>query len=109
MSVAAFRGRSESRPATQAHPRHGWSCTAGLLSQLLSDADGAADHFHGGFVTYTKQHKIAAPRLSASSLMNARTVSFSIFQAVENIQPHEAETLRYTLASTAGCYAGSRG
>jgi hypothetical protein len=31
-------------------------------------------------------------------LMNARTVSFSIFHAAENISTHEAETLRYPLA-----------
>jgi nicotinamide-nucleotide amidase len=33
------------------------SCTAGLLCQVLSNAPGAAEHFHGGFVTYTKEHK----------------------------------------------------
>jgi nicotinamide-nucleotide amidase len=36
------------------------SCTAGLLAQVLSDAEGAAEHFHGGFVTYTKGHKTCA-------------------------------------------------
>lgn len=44
------------------------SCTAGLLSQLLSDAEGAADHFHGGFVTYTKQHKTRALQVPAELL-----------------------------------------
>jgi nicotinamide-nucleotide amidase len=33
------------------------SCTAGLLSLVLSDAPGAAEHLHGGFVTYTKEQK----------------------------------------------------
>ena len=33
------------------------SCTAGLLCLVLSDAPGAAEHLHGGFVTYTKEQK----------------------------------------------------
>jgi nicotinamide-nucleotide amidase len=36
------------------------SCTAGKLSALLSEAPGAAEHLHGGFVTYTKANKIEA-------------------------------------------------
>jgi PncC family amidohydrolase len=35
------------------------SCTAGRLAALLSDAPGAAQQFHGGFVTYTKPMKTA--------------------------------------------------
>src|SRR3954469_1959395 len=35
------------------------SCTGGLIASILSDAPGAGDLFHGGFVLYTKQHKIA--------------------------------------------------
>jgi nicotinamide-nucleotide amidase len=33
------------------------SCTSGLLSLILSEAPGAAELLHGGFVTYTKRHK----------------------------------------------------
>jgi nicotinamide-nucleotide amidase len=33
------------------------SCTAGRLAAALSEAPGAADQFHGGFVTYTKRAK----------------------------------------------------
>ncbi len=33
------------------------SCTAGKLAAALSEAPGAAAHFHGGFVTYTKLMK----------------------------------------------------
>jgi nicotinamide-nucleotide amidase len=36
------------------------SCTAGLMCQVLSDAEGASVQFHGGFVTYTKEHKVRA-------------------------------------------------
>jgi nicotinamide-nucleotide amidase len=35
------------------------SCTAGRLSTLLADAPGGGEQFHGGFVTYTKESKIA--------------------------------------------------
>jgi nicotinamide-nucleotide amidase len=33
------------------------SCTAGLLGQALADTPGAAELFHGAFVTYTKTQK----------------------------------------------------
>jgi PncC family amidohydrolase len=33
------------------------SCTAGMLSTILSQAPGASEHLHGGFVTYTKENK----------------------------------------------------
>ena len=33
------------------------SCTAGMLSTLLSEAPGASEYLHGGFVTYTKENK----------------------------------------------------
>jgi nicotinamide-nucleotide amidase len=36
------------------------SCTAGALAALLADAPAASDHFHGGFVVYTKANKTAA-------------------------------------------------
>jgi nicotinamide-nucleotide amidase len=36
------------------------SCTAGKLAALLSEAPGASEHLHGGFVTYTKDNKTRA-------------------------------------------------
>ena len=36
------------------------SCTSGLLATVLSEAPGAAQTLHGGFVTYTKEHKALA-------------------------------------------------
>jgi nicotinamide-nucleotide amidase len=36
------------------------SCTGGRLAALLSNAEGASEHLHGGFVTYTKENKTAA-------------------------------------------------
>src|SRR5256885_17007143 len=36
------------------------SCTCGLLATVLSEAPGAGKILHGGFVTYTKEHKAMA-------------------------------------------------
>ena len=33
------------------------SCTAGTLAALLAQAEGGSDILHGGFITYTKEHK----------------------------------------------------
>jgi len=44
------------------------SCTAGQLAALLSQAPGAADHLHGGFITYTKENKTKSLGVSAELL-----------------------------------------
>lgn len=44
------------------------SCTAGLISAVLSQADGAGHCLHGSFVTYTKAHKVAALGVSRELL-----------------------------------------
>ena len=36
------------------------SCTAGNIAALLAQAEGASDILHGGFITYTKEHKTKA-------------------------------------------------
>jgi nicotinamide-nucleotide amidase len=36
------------------------SCTSGLLASILTEAPGAAELLHGGFITYTKRHKALA-------------------------------------------------
>jgi nicotinamide-nucleotide amidase len=36
------------------------SCTAGLICSVLSQADGAGDILHGGFVVYSKANKTMA-------------------------------------------------
>jgi nicotinamide-nucleotide amidase len=35
------------------------SCTAGGIATLLAEAPGAAEHFHGGVIAYTKEMKHA--------------------------------------------------
>jgi nicotinamide-nucleotide amidase len=44
------------------------SCTSGLLANALSEAPGAAELLHGGFVTYTKANKTAALGVPADLL-----------------------------------------
>lgn len=58
------------------------SCTAGLLSQLLSDAEGASDLFHGGFVTYTKEHKTRALGVPAALLHDKGAVCGEVARAM---------------------------
>lgn len=51
------------------------SCTAGLLSLVLSEAPGASEFLQGGFVAYTKQHKIVALGVPAETLARETAVS----------------------------------
>jgi nicotinamide-nucleotide amidase len=44
------------------------SCTSGLLATALSEAPGAGEYLHGGFVTYTKANKTAALGVSGKLL-----------------------------------------
>ena len=51
------------------------SCTAGMVAAVLSRADGAGEVLHGGFVTYTKEHKTAALGVSAKLLRDRGAVN----------------------------------
>jgi nicotinamide-nucleotide amidase len=51
------------------------SCTSGLLACVLSEAPGAAELLHGGFVTYTKRNKTVALGVSESLLQAKGAVS----------------------------------
>jgi len=44
------------------------SCTSGLLANVLSEAPGAGELLHGGFVTYTKENKTAVLGVGADLL-----------------------------------------
>jgi nicotinamide-nucleotide amidase len=50
------------------------SCTAGKLATLLSEAPGAGELLHGGFVTYTKEHKTKALGVPAALLKSKGAV-----------------------------------
>jgi nicotinamide-nucleotide amidase len=58
------------------------SCTAGRLATLLADAPGAADRFHGGFVTYTKQNKSAVLGVPAELIAAHTAVSQPVAEAM---------------------------
>src|SRR5262245_18839186 len=58
------------------------SCTAGSLAHLLSQAEGAADTLHGGFVVYTKQAKTAAVGVPEELLATPTAVSADVAEAM---------------------------
>ena len=58
------------------------SCTAGQLATLLSDAEGAAQHFAGGFVTYTKAQKQRALGVSTTLLREKGAVCGEVARAM---------------------------
>jgi nicotinamide-nucleotide amidase len=54
------------------------SCTAGLLSAVLSHGEGASSLLHGGFVTYTKANKAQALGVAADEMRVAGTVNAEV-------------------------------
>ena len=56
------------------------SCTAGLVSAVLSQADGAGEVLHGSFVTYTKANKTAALGVDAELLKRDGSVSADVVE-----------------------------
>lgn len=58
------------------------SCTAGLMCQILADAEGASIFFHGGFVTYTKQHKSCALGVPEALLREKGAVCAEVARAM---------------------------
>lgn len=58
------------------------SCTAGALAQVLANAPGAGDNFHGGFVVYTKQNKTATLGVPAELIARHSAVSSEVAKAM---------------------------
>jgi nicotinamide-nucleotide amidase len=58
------------------------SCTAGALAHLLSQAEGASDTLHGGFIVYTKANKTAAVGVCKQLLARHTAVSAEVAQAM---------------------------
>ena len=58
------------------------SCTAGALAQVLANAPGASDNFHGGFVVYTKENKTAALGVPADLIARHSAVSSEVAKAM---------------------------
>ncbi len=80
------------------------SCTAGLLSQVLSDAEGAAEHFDGGFVTYTKGHKTCALGVPGALLQGKQgAVCGEVARAMaDGALLHSTATLSAAITGVAG-------
>ena len=79
------------------------SCTAGLLSQVLSDAEGAAEHFHGGFVTYTKGHKTCALGVPGDVLQKQGAVCGAVARAMaEGALRHSGADIAAAITGVAG-------
>src|SRR5689334_3950174 len=51
------------------------SCTAGAIASMLSQAEGAGDILHGGFITYTKAHKCQVLGVSGKLLKEKGAVN----------------------------------
>lgn len=58
------------------------SCTAGTLAHLLSQAEGASDALHGGFIVYTKENKTASVGVPAKLLDAHTAVSAEVAKAM---------------------------
>jgi len=58
------------------------SCTCGMLAARLSQADGASQFLHGGFVTYTKANKAAALGVSRDLLEREGAVCEEVARAM---------------------------
>jgi nicotinamide-nucleotide amidase len=79
------------------------SCTAGLMCQILSDAEGAAEFFHGGFVTYTKAHKTCALGVPVSLLHDKGAVCAEVARAMaEGALRHSQADIGAAITGVAG-------
>jgi nicotinamide-nucleotide amidase len=79
------------------------SCTAGLMCQVLSDAEGAAEHFHGGFVTYTKAQKTRALGVPENVLREQGAVCGEVARAmVEGALLHSNADIGAAITGVAG-------
>jgi nicotinamide-nucleotide amidase len=79
------------------------SCTAGLLCLVLSDAPGAAENFHGGFVTYTKAQKSAVLGISSELLREKGAVCPEVARAMaEGALMHSTADLAVAITGVAG-------
>jgi len=79
------------------------SCTAGLMGQVLSDAPGAAERFHGGFVTYTKAHKTSALDVPMDLLRQKGAVCLEVARAMaQGALAHSPAQLSAAIIGVAG-------
>jgi nicotinamide-nucleotide amidase len=79
------------------------SCTAGLMSQVLADAEGASQYFDGGFVTYTKEQKTRALGVSAAVLREQGAVNGEVARAMaEGALAHSSAGISAAITGVVG-------
>ena len=79
------------------------SCTAGLMCQVLADAEGASQIFHGGFVTYTKPHKSCALGVPEALLREKGAVCAEVARAMaEGALKHSKAGISAAITGVAG-------
>ncbi|MGB9367877.1 MAG: CinA family protein [Xanthobacteraceae bacterium] len=79
------------------------SCTAGLMCQVLADAEGASQFFHGGFVTYTKPHKSCALGVPEALLREKGAVCAEVARAMaEGALKHSKAAISAAITGVAG-------
>ena len=79
------------------------SCTAGLMCQVLADAEGASQFFHGGFVTYTKPHKSCALGVPEALLREKGAVCAEVARAMaEGALKHSNAGIAAAITGVAG-------
>lgn len=79
------------------------SCTAGKLAVLLSEAPGAAEYMHGGFVAYTKANKTKALGVPAELLQRKTAVCSDVAVAMaEGALARSPASLAVAITGVAG-------
>ena len=79
------------------------SCTAGLMCEMLSDAEGASQAFQGGFVTYTKEHKTCALGVPETLLREKGAVCGEVARAMaEGALAHSRAGISAAITGVAG-------
>ena len=78
------------------------SCTSGLLASVLSEAPGAAELLHGGFVTYTKQNKTTALGVPEELLQREGAVNAEVPALEEGALERSPAELAAAITGVAG-------
>ena len=79
------------------------SCTAGTIAALLAQAEGASDVLHGGFTTYTKDHKAKALGVSERLLKEQGAVNADVVkQLAAGALEHSTATMAIAVSGVLG-------
>ena len=86
------------------------SCTAGLISAVLSAAPGASQRLHGGYVTYTEANKTAVLDVPPELMEKCGTVCSDVARAMaEGALAHSPADIAIAITGVAGPEPDDRG